>query len=156
MTNVYLNLDIVVLFQLALAMALGALLGVERELSGKEAGMRTYALVALGSALFVIMGMHLFYALEGTEGVSFDPSRLIHAIALGIGFIGAGIIIYRDRHVEGITTAAGVWVAGAIGATVGFGFYATAIFATVFAFFVLSGLRPFKKLVRKKPKSSKG
>ncbi|MEK7510515.1 MAG: MgtC/SapB family protein [Patescibacteria group bacterium] len=144
------DLEIRIALQLFLAVLLGVTIGIEREVSGKEAGIRTYALVALGSALFTIVGVETFRQFSIIGGISFDPSRIVNSIALGIGFIGAGIIIYRNSHVEGVTTATGVWVAGAIGLAVGLEFYGIAIFATLLAFFVLSGLHPLKRWVREK------
>ena len=144
------DLEIRIFWQLLLAVLLGAVLGMEREASGRAAGIRTYALVALGAALFTIMGAEVFHTYTGASGLSFDPSRIVHAIAVGVGFLGAGIIIYRDSRVEGVTTAAGVWRAGAIGMTLGFEFYGTAILATLFAFLVLSWMHPLKRLFRGK------
>lgn len=144
------DLQLHIFWQLFLAVVLGAFLGMEREASGRAAGIRTYALVALGAALFTIMGVEVFHTYTGASGLSFDPSRIVHAIALGVGFIGGGIIIHRDSHVEGVTTAAGVWMAGAIGVSLGFEFYGTAILATLFAFLVLSWMHPLKRLFRGK------
>lgn len=149
MLEVFGDLQLRVFLQLALAVVLGMILGIEREASGRAAGIRTYALVALGATLFTIVGMSVFETYSGANGLSFDPSRIVHAIAVGVGFIGAGIIIYRDLHLQGVTTAAGVWMAGAIGVALGFELYGTAIAATVFAYFVLFLMHPLKRLVRR-------
>lgn len=128
------------IFQLILALLLGALIGVEREHKRKEAGLQTYSLVALGTCLFTKLSFDFFNSFTDKAGISFDPSRVIQAIAIGIGFIGAGIIIYRRSKVEGLTTAAGLWVASAIGIAVGFRLYALAIISTLLAIAILAGL----------------
>src|SRR3989338_4718691 len=152
MNDILLSQDVYMIFQLILALALGGMLGVEREAAGKPAGMRTYALVSMGSALFTIVSLGIFHEMAGQAGVVLDPSRIAYAIALGIGFIGGGSILHRSTQVEGITPAAGIWVAGAIGLAVGMEFYLIAIFATALSFFVFSGLRPVKKFVKEKAK----
>lgn len=123
--------------QIGLALLLGGLIGLERERKRKEAGLQTYALVCLGACLFTIISSQLFYQFKGGTGVSFDPSRVVTAVATGIGFIGAGVIIHREFRVEGLTTAAGLWAASAIGVAVGIGEYFLALVATLFAIVVL-------------------
>lgn len=116
---------------LFLAVLFGAILGVERNLAGKMAGMRTYALVSLGSALFVdISRLVLASSGVGLIGTSIDPLRMASQIVVGIGFIGAGLVIFRSGHLTGITTAAGIWVAAGVGMASGFGLYTLALFAT--------------------------
>lgn len=128
-----------IFWQLALATILGGLVGLEREYNKKEAGLRTFALVSLGAAFFTIIA---FESLKLFNDVAaFDPSRIIGQIVLGIGFIGAGLIIHRELRVEGLTTAAGLWVVAAIGSAVGVKLYAPAIFVAVLMLIVLSGLR---------------
>ncbi len=134
-----------IFFQLILAVVLGGLVGLEREYKRKEAGFRTYTLVCLGSALFTVVGLEMFREFMGVEGISFDPSRVIYAVAIGIGFIGGGIIVYRQSHIEGLTSAAGLWGVAAIGVAVGAGFYATAIFAAMLILFILAGFRYLEK-----------
>lgn len=128
-----------IFFQLVLATLLGGLLGLEREYSRKEAGLRTFSLVSLGAAFFTIIAFESLEAFSGS--IAFDPSRIIGQIVLGIGFIGAGLIVYRESHVAGLTTAAGLWVAAAIGTAVGLKIYSPAIFVTLLAICVLTGLR---------------
>lgn len=130
-----------IIFQLLLATLLGGLLGLEREHKRKEAGLRTYALVSLGAALFTIVGFESFFIFSEKTGLSFDPSRVIAAVIMGVGFIGAGLIIYRQFHVEGLTTAAGLWIAAAIGVSVGVKLYSLAIFGSLLAIGILAGLR---------------
>lgn len=115
---------------LLLAVLFGAILGIERNLAGKTAGMRTYALVSLGSALFVdISRLVLVSSGVGLIGTGIDPLRLASQIVVGIGFIGAGLMIMREGHLTGITTAAGIWVAAGVGMACGFGLYTLALFA---------------------------
>jgi putative Mg2+ transporter-C (MgtC) family protein len=122
--------------QLLLSVLLGSAIGLERELARKKAGMRTFALVALGSALFSIISKLAFKEFWGIPG--FDPSRIASQIVVGIGFIGAGVIILRQSaDVRGITTAAGLWVSAAIGMAVGYKLYSIAVFATLLTIAVL-------------------
>jgi len=135
------NPQIQIIFQLLLAALLGGIVGLEREYKRKEAGLRTYALVSLGSALFTIIAFEVFQNFLGKPGAGIDPLRVIQAIAIGIGFIGAGLIIYRQSYIEGLTTAAGLWVVSAIGIAVGVKLYFPAIFVSLVAIGILAGLR---------------
>lgn len=124
---------------LLLAVIFGAILGLERNLAGKMAGMRTYALVSLGSALFVSIS-RLVLTSAGANSFNADPLRLASQIVVGIGFIGAGMVIFRGTELTGITTAAGIWVSAAVGMACGFGLYSLAIFSaglTLFIFTIL-------------------
>lgn len=132
------NLEII--FQLFLAGLLGGIVGIEREYKGKEAGFRTYTLVSVGSALFTIISNESFVPFLGTTGLIINPSRIVGQIVLGIGFLGAGLIVYRQSHVEGLTTAAGLWVTAAVGTAIGFHFYFTAAFVSFFTILILAGL----------------
>jgi putative Mg2+ transporter-C (MgtC) family protein len=129
-----------VALRLLIAAALGGALGYERESKGKEAGMRTHMLVALGAALFVLVPQQMGV----TSG---DITRVLQGLVAGIGFIGAGTIIHvqRDDTVLGLTTAAGIWLTAAIGMTAGMGREATAIFATLLALGVLAIPTHFQK-----------
>ncbi len=128
--------DFTVFFQLALATLLGMGLGVERSIAGKTAGMRTYALVSLGSCLFTVTSVLVSTAYMGV--VDFDPLRIAAGIVTGIGFIGAGVIIFRENTPRGLTTAAGLWVVSGIGIAVGFGLYGLAVFTTLLALSVFT------------------
>jgi putative Mg2+ transporter-C (MgtC) family protein len=132
------------LLQVILAAVLGGLLGFEREFGKKEAGLRTYMLVCVGSCLFTLLA---FSGPEISESyiVSPDPLRVIQAVAIGIGFIGSGVIIFRRDHVEGLTTAAGLWVVAAIGVAVGLKLYLLASFATFLSVLILGGLLLIEK-----------
>lgn len=140
------NPQIQIVFQLLLAALFGGLIGLEREYKRKEAGLQTYSLVALGSCLFTMVSFELFNFFLLKSGVSFDPSRIIQAIAVGIGFIGAGVIFRQPSRTVGLTTAAGLWTTAAIGIAVGTKLYFLAIFTTLLAVLILAG---FGKLEEK-------
>jgi len=123
---------------LLLAVLFGAILGVERNVAGKMAGMRTYALVSLGSALFVAISRLMIESTNLTLASGIDPLRMASQIIVGIGFIGAGLVVFRDHHLTGITTAAGVWVAAGVGMACGYGFYALAAFVTGLTLFIFT------------------
>lgn len=124
---------------LILAMVLGAIVGFEREITHKPAGLRTHMLVCLGSCLFTIVSLYEF---------SIDPARIAAGIVTGIGFIGAGTIIAEQNKVVGITTAASLWVTAAIGLTIGVGNYVLAVVATFLVFLVLSSRMILRKMRR--------
>ena len=126
-------MEIEIIFQLLLATFLGALIGLEREIKKKGAGLQTYSLVSLGSCLFTLTTLSL-----GKLEI-LDPSPLIIAIAVGMGFIGAGAIFRGETQVQGLTTAAGLWTTAALGLAVGAQFYFLAIFTTLLALLVLAG-----------------
>lgn len=126
------ELQLQIILQLVYAAVLGGLIGLERGYHRRPAGLRTYALVAMGAALFSIIALYGFTDLSFHPNVRFDPSRIISQIVVGIGFLGAGIIIFRRRgELRGLTTAAGLWVAAAIGVAVGTKLYITALAATI-------------------------
>lgn len=105
--------------RLAVAAILGALVGLERERLEWAAGMRTHALVSLGSALFMVVSIFGFSDILNEQHVILDPSRVAAQVASGIGFIGAGTIIFRREVVKGLTTAASIWAVAAVGLAVG-------------------------------------
>lgn len=123
--------------QLILATFLGALIGLEREIKRKEAGIQTYSLVALGSCLFTILALDLFTLFEQKTGIRFDPTGLIQAIAIGMGFIGAGVIFRQPSGIVGLTTAAALWATAAIGISVGIKLYFISFLSTFLVLFVL-------------------
>lgn len=118
------------LWRLLAATAMGAAIGLEREYHAKEAGIRTHLLVAVGSCLFMILSAYGFDAFLAKDHVSFDPSRIASQVVTGIGFIGAGTIIFQKQMVRGLTTAAGLWVTAAIGLACGIGMYMIALVST--------------------------
>jgi putative Mg2+ transporter-C (MgtC) family protein len=125
------------LVRIVIAAGLGAALGIQREISDKPAGLRTHMLVAEGAALFRV-GSILLTQNSSTA----DPTRVASTIVSGIGFLGGGAIIQTRDRVRGITTAAGIWVAAAIGLLAGAGFYIVAIGGTVIALVTLALLSP--------------
>lgn len=137
--DIFLNYaQYVVLGQLILAAFLGALMGLEREYIGKAAGIRTYALVSLGAALFSMVSIH---GIESAPAViNFDPTRIAAQIVVGVGFLGAGLIIFREQKLQGLTTAAGLWISAAVGMAVGFKFYLEAVATTILVIIILSAL----------------
>jgi putative Mg2+ transporter-C (MgtC) family protein len=132
---------------LLLATALGALIGLEREWARKEAGTRTFSMISLGSALFIIISRLSFDKYLGVS--SLDSSRILGWIIVGIGFLGAGIIIFRTQEgvVRNLTTAAMMWVTAAIGATVGLGLYWLAIFTAFLVVFINIVVLPIEKKI---------
>jgi putative Mg2+ transporter-C (MgtC) family protein len=129
------------LARLGFAFVLGASIGLERERQPRPAGLRTHTLVAVGSALFILVSTYGFKGVVGVEGVGLDPSRVAAQVVSGIGFIGAGTIIAQSDGVRGLTTAASLWATAAIGLAAGGGLYIPAIATTVL---VLVVLVPFK------------
>lgn len=133
--------------RLVLAAVLGAAIGLERERASRGAGVRTVALVAMGSALFTLAGAYGFTD-EASDRVS-DPTRIAAQVATGVGFIGAGAIMRQGTSVIGVTTAATVWMAAALGVLVAAGGYAAATIATAITLVVLVGMRLLKPLARR-------
>jgi putative Mg2+ transporter-C (MgtC) family protein len=131
------------LLRLGLAAVLGGIIGVERELREREAGLRTHMLVALGSALFTIVSAYGFRELLNAGGpvVRTDPTRIAAQIVTGIGFLGAGAIIRQGFSVRGLTTAATLWMTAAIGMAAGAGSYTAAVVTTAVGLFSLWPLR---------------
>jgi putative Mg2+ transporter-C (MgtC) family protein len=121
-----------------LALLAGALVGLERSYRGRAAGLRTYALVCLGSALLVVLGEELTHGPAGGPG---DSTRIIQGIVTGIGFLGAGVIVKEGFSVRGLTTAASIWVISAVGVVIGAGFYVLGAIATALTLALLSVLR---------------
>lgn len=115
--------------QVALAAILGAVVGWQRASWGKSAGARTYALVGGGATLFTIISLNIF--------ASGNNALVAAQIVTGIGFLGAGMILHKENHVEGLTTAAGLWMMAAIGMTVGVKFYLLAVLTTVIMLIIL-------------------
>lgn len=133
--------------RLFVAGAMGVLIGLEREYRAKEAGYRTHFLVALGSALMMIVSQYGFMEVLKTDLIRLDPSRIAAQVVSGIGFIGAGTIILQKQIVRGLTTAAGIWATSGIGLTVGAGMYAVGISATLLVLLGLETLSYFFKSI---------
>ena len=118
------------IFRVFVAALLGGMIGFEREYRAKEAGLRTHFLVAMGSALFMIVSQYGVDAVLGTS-ITLDPSRVAAQVVSGIGFIGAGTIIFQKHVIKGLTTAAGLWVTSAIGLACGSGLYLLSVASTL-------------------------
>jgi putative Mg2+ transporter-C (MgtC) family protein len=133
------------LARLALAAGLGGVIGIERELRDRYAGLRTHLLVSLGAALFTIVSAYAWTGFEFGGGVNYDPTRIAAQIVTGIGFLGAGAIMRQGISVHGLTTAATLWMAAAIGMTAATGFYTVAVLATAVTLVALWPLRIFER-----------
>jgi putative Mg2+ transporter-C (MgtC) family protein len=133
--------------RLLVAACLGGAIGFERELRERGAGLRTHMLVALGSALFMLVSAYAWsdWVFSTTSGVTFDPTRIAAQVVSGIGFLGAGAIIRQGLSVRGLTTAATLWVTAAIGLASGAGYYGAAVATT---FICLISLWPLRVVVK--------
>lgn len=132
-----------VLLRLSAAAVLGGAIGMERELRERQAGLRTHLLVSAGSALFTLVSAYGFreFLVNGGAVVRADPTRIAAQIVSGIGFLGAGAIIRQGLSVRGLTTAATLWLAAAIGMAAGAGYYSAALIATIGGLLTLGPLR---------------
>ena len=153
MINIDINQTLTILFRITLAVLLAFIPGIERELTGKFAGLRTHILVCLGACVFTILSiygfkMHIAVDVIGTN----DPARIAAQVITGIGFIGAGTVMRHGSNVFGITTAATLWVCAAIGMSCGCGEYVTAIIASFATLVVLISIRRLEKNVLSKRK----
>jgi putative Mg2+ transporter-C (MgtC) family protein len=136
------------ILRLVVAVGLGMIIGVERILVHKEAGMKTHALVSLGSAIFIVISE--FISIKYAHIGGFDPTRIASQVIVGIGFLGAGSIILQGNRLLGLTTAGGLWVTAGIGMAAGFGFFGLAIISTILVLFILIFVylleKPFRKI----------
>src|SRR3954451_19819247 len=140
------------LLRLALAAVLGALVGLEREIRGRQAGFRTNLLVSLGCALIMIVSISFAYhpwPHDPQFNINIDPARIAYGVMAGIGFLGAGVIVKQDGGVRGLTTAAGLWCVAAIGLACGMGLYLIALIAAILVLLALWFLDYFEKLLPK-------
>ena len=124
--------------RLTVAVVLGLIVGAERSRIGKRAGMRTFALVSLGSALFIIVSGVV--AFQFAQTFVFDPLRVASQLVVGIGFLGAGVIYVQREMLTGLTTAAALWVVAGVGAACGFGLYTLAAYVTFLTLFIFEAL----------------
>ncbi|MBU4473200.1 MAG: MgtC/SapB family protein [Candidatus Omnitrophica bacterium] len=143
-------IEMQVLIRLSLSVVLGGLIGLERQLHRRTAGLRTHIVVTLGSCLIMLTSVYVFDIYK--DQVPLDPARIAAGVITGIGFLGAGAIIQDREKVRGLTTAASLWVAAAIGLAVGCGFYSGAIFTTILVVIVLLVLRYIEGIVLNKIK----
>ncbi|HEY6978485.1 MAG TPA: MgtC/SapB family protein [Chitinophagaceae bacterium] len=138
------------ILRLFIAVILGGLVGIERQRYDWAAGLRTHMLVCLGSALMMIVSAFGFTDILGASNVTLDPSRIAAQVVSGIGFLGAGTIIFLKREViKGLTTAAGLWTVAGVGLAVGSGMYIAAAAATVLVLIILAIVKPYKKRLSK-------
>jgi len=131
------------LVKIGVSLILGFVIGIEREMTNKSAGLRTHILVCIGSTIFTILSIHGFADAGGHNGVRIqnDPARIAAQIITGIGFIGGGAVLHHGTNVFGLTTAAALWITASIGMSVGVGSYYVAIISTIITFLVLMVVR---------------
>ena len=146
------------IFRLALSIVLGSLIGMERERGDRSAGMRTHALVALGSTAFMLVSAYGMAALaEGSlspnaqSALRIDPFRIAAQVVSGIGFLGAGMIFFRREIVRGLTTAAGLWAVAGLGLAVGAGMYLLSVGVTLGSLLILAVFKPVEERLFRRP-----
>ena len=139
--------DITVFWRLLIAFGLGFVLGLERELRGQHAGLRTHILVCLGACLFTLCSVYVALPLVGdtTNEARADIGRIASQIVVGISFLGGGAILRHDTQIKGLTTAANLWLTASVGLSCGLGFTLAALFTVGLALFALVGLRYLEK-----------
>jgi len=140
---VSLHIDLII--RIGVAGLLGAIIGIEREIRSKEAGLKTHFLVAVGSALIMVVSKYAFSDIVFEEHMALDPSRIAAQVVSGVGFLGAGTIIIQKQAVKGLTTAAGLWATAGIGLTIGAGMYVVGIGAMIL---VLIGLEIVSRIFK--------
>lgn len=134
----------IIAIRLLIAAILGAMIGFEREWHTAEAGLRTHILIAVAASLFTILAFEIFHTIGGGSGGSqADPIRAVEAVTAGIAFLGAGAIFRSGGSVQGLTTGAGMWLAGAVGVATALGYYLIALGVAVLAVVILALLRAF-------------
>lgn len=133
----------IIAIRLAIAAVLGGLIGFEREVNTAEAGLRTHILVSVAAALFTILAFEIFHTIQGASQTNPDPIRAVEAVTAGIAFLGAGAIFRSGAGVQGLTTGAGMWLAGAVGVATSLGYYLIAAGVALLAVIVMAALRAF-------------
>jgi putative Mg2+ transporter-C (MgtC) family protein len=136
--------------RLLIASILGAILGFDREVLARPAGIRTHMLVSLAAATFTVITFELIERGQAQGAPNADPIRVIEAVTAGVAFLAAGAIIQGRGKIHGVTTGAGLWLAGAIGTACGIGAFSIAVLATILGFVVLTLLRPAAEAIPKK------
>lgn len=147
MENILNGATIDIILRLFIALMLGMIIGTERVWAHKTAGMRTYALVSMGSALFVVISNEMVKYYVGFSGM--NPLMIVSQIVVGIGFLGAGIIFNKDSKLVGLTTATGLWVSAGIGMASGLGLFNIAIIATILTLFIFVVLWYIEERIKK-------
>lgn len=141
------SIELALVARLALAVFLAGLIGIERELRQKHAGLRTHALVGLGAALFVQVSAYGFGEVLASGRIVLDPSRVAAQVVSGIGFVGGGLVFVRHASVRGLTTAGSIWLAAAVGMAAGVGMWIEASAATVLGFVVIDGMQRLERVL---------
>jgi putative Mg2+ transporter-C (MgtC) family protein len=139
--------EYIIWLRLGVAALLGGAIGYEREAHSGGAGLRTHILIAVAAALFTILAMEIYELGDANQAGRVDPIRAVEAVTAGIAFLGAGAIFQARGSVRGLTTGAGMWLAGAVGITAALGFYTIALAVSLFALLVLSVLKAFSHRV---------
>ncbi|MCX5702109.1 MAG: MgtC/SapB family protein [Candidatus Omnitrophica bacterium] len=137
--------DYQIMIRLSTSVILSGLIGLERQIHRRTAGLRTHILVSLGSCLIMLTSLYVFDIYKNVAAL--DPSRIAAGVITGIGFLGAGAIIREREEVKGLTTAASLWVVAGIGLATGCGFFSAAIFTTILALFILFFLRYLETMI---------
>lgn len=154
------TLTLLMVLRIAAALIFGMIIGAERVTRHRAAGIRTYALVSMAAALFVVISELVInsHAGHGSLGglISVSPVAIIASVVTGIGFLGAGLIIHIKDHVENLTTASALWAAAAIGVACGFGYLFLALCVTFMTLFILSGTRGFETWLKNTVKLDPG
>jgi len=143
----------VMVLRVLLAVVLGGAIGIEREIDAQPAGFRTHILICLGAALFGLISIHAFAPFEATRNstdVQIDITRVASQVVVGVGFLGGGAILKYGASIRGLTTAASMWVAAAVGLAAGVGYYWAAVAVTVAALVSLTGFRQLRAWVRRR------
>lgn len=135
-----------IFINLFIAMVLGMAIGIERFIAGKTAGMRTYTLISLGSALFVTISQIVTTQMGG---YNYDPMRIAAQVVAAAGFLGVGAIFHKDNQISGVTTASGLWVSAGVGMAAGFGLYSLAVTVTILTLFTFIVLWAIEKQIRR-------
>lgn len=144
-----------ILIRLVVAVIFGGIIGFEREVSLHSAGLRTHILIALAAALYTVLTMEIFHLPEVMTNGRSDPVHSVEAVTAGIAFLGAGVLFRGGNRPHGLTTAAGMWLAGAVGMTAALGYYAIGAFVCVLAVVILLALKAVDRaLDRGKPKAT--
>ena len=146
--------DTQILIRLSLTLVLSGLIGLERQIHRRSAGLRTHILVALGSCLIMLTSLYVFDIYKNE--VNIDPTRIAAGVITGIGFLGAGAIIREREGIKGLTTAASLWVVAGIGLAMGCGFYSAGVYTTVLALVALIFLRYLEDMILGKEDKKRG
>jgi putative Mg2+ transporter-C (MgtC) family protein len=144
----------IIAIRLAIAAALGALIGFEREFNTAEAGLRTHILISVAAALFTILAFEIFHTIQDATQTNPDPIRAVEAVTAGIAFLGAGAIFRSGAGVQGLTTGAGMWLAGAVGVATSLGYYVIATGVALLAVVVMAALRVLAHQIIRRKESS--